>query len=334
MVVAAPDKFRGTATAAAIAAAVRSAAEPLAWECVCRPLADGGEGTLDALADAGGHWRRALVSGPLSDPIEAPWLLIGKTAYIEMARASGLAVVGGPDGNDPLGASTYGTGELILAAMAAGARRVVVTLGGSATTDGGLGALRALEPLGRLKGLEIVVACDVETRFVDAAEVFAPQKGATPAQVELLRRRLERLADLYMDERGVDVRDLPGSGAAGGLAGGLASIGARLESGFALVAEAVQLDDALEHARLVVTGEGYVDEESFHGKVVGGVCERAAREGVPVLIVCGDADPGLTLPDNATLVSLTDRFGRDASVSNPCGLIRAVVSDALSAYTA
>ena len=129
------------------------------------------------------------MSGPLGDPVDAQWLLVGDTAYIEMARASGLALVDGPSGNDPLGASTHGTGELIQAAVAAGARRVVTTLGGSATTDGGFGALRALEPLARLRGVRITVACDVETRFVDAAAVFAPQKGASPAQVEIVSGR-------------------------------------------------------------------------------------------------------------------------------------------------
>src|SRR5690606_17500378 len=147
---------------------------------------------------------------------------------IEMAEASGLLLAGGRDGNDAVAASTAGTGELIVAALDAGARRIVVGVGGSATTDGGLAALRALHPLGRLKGVELLVACDVRTTFVDAAEVFAPQKGASPAQVALLRRRLERLAQVYLDEHGVDVTELAGAGAAGGLAGGLAAAGARL----------------------------------------------------------------------------------------------------------
>jgi hypothetical protein len=174
-------------------------------------------------------------------------------------------------------ASTFGTGELVAAAVGAGAKRIVLGVGGSATTDGGFGALRALYPLQRLRGLDITVACDVRTRFLDAAKIFAPQKGATPTQVELLTRRLERLAEVYLEDYGVDVRDLEGGGAAGGLAGGLAVIGAELERGFDLVAEEVDLLGHLEGADLVVTGEGFVDAESFDGKVVGGVIGLAGN---------------------------------------------------------
>ena len=274
------------------------------------------------------------MSGPLGDPVDAQWLLVGDTAYIEMARASGLGLIDGPSGNDPLGASTHGTGELIQAAVAAGARRVVTTLGGSATTDGGFGALRALEPLARLRGVRITVACDVETRFVDAAAVFAPQKGASPAQVELLRRRLERLADVYLEERGIDVRDIVGGGAAGGLAGGLASIGAELVSGFRLVAEAVGLALTIERSNLVVTGEGFVDEQSFAGKVVGGVCELAAECGVPVLVVAGQVLDGLdlsTVPGDVEVVSLVDRFGKDRAWDHPVACVYEIVAERLSA---
>ena len=205
-------------------------------------------------------------------------------------RASTL--VGGAEGNDPIAASTYGTGELIAAAVERGARVIVVAVGGSATTDGGLGALRALYPRQRLRGIDVVVACDVRMPFVDAAEVFGPQKGATPAQVELLRRRLERLAQVYLEEYGVDVTGLVGAGAAGGLAGGLAAVGAHLEPGFDLVADEVDLDERMEGGDLVVTGEGFLDEQSFDGKVVGGVVTLAAALGVPVLVVAGEVmDP-------------------------------------------
>ena len=233
-VVAAPDKFRGTARAADVAAAIGRAAKAAGWECDEVPLADGGEGTLEVL---GGANRTALVTGPLGDPVKAGWQLREGRAVIEMATASGLELVGGAAGNDPVAASTYGTGELIAAAIDAGARRILVGVGGSATTDGGLGALRALYPLPRIRGIDIQVACDVRTSFVDAADLFAPQKGATPAQVELLRRRLQRLAQVYLDEHGVDVLALPGAGAAGGLAGGLAAAGATLIEGFDLVAD-------------------------------------------------------------------------------------------------
>lgn len=282
-VVVAPDKFRSTATAAEAADAIAAGVREAGHRATLVPLADGGEGLLDVL---GGANRVTSVSGPLGDDVDAGWRFDRGTAVIEMARASGLELVGGAEGNDAIAASTFGTGELVAAALDAGARRIIVGVGGSATTDGGLGALRALLS-SRLRGVELQVACDVQTRFVDAAERFAPQKGATPAQVELLRRRLERLADVYAEEYGVDVRELPGAGAAGGLAGGLAAVGATLVSGFELVAEEVGLDEALDGADLVVTGEGFVDEGSFDGKVVGGVIEWAADAGTPVLVVAG-----------------------------------------------
>jgi glycerate kinase len=247
---------------------------------------------------------------------------------IEMAAASGLTLVGGPDGNDPMAASTYGTGELILTAVEAGATRVLVGVGGSATTDGGLGALRALFPPHRLRGIELVVACDVRTHFVDAAAVFAPQKGATDAQVELLRRRLERLADAYEHEYGVDVRELEGSGAAGGLGGGLAAIGGRLESGFDVVADEVELFDRIEKADLVITGEGFLDAESFDGKVVGGVCDLADEVDVPVLAIVGEVFDGVD--DRVETIALVDRFGKERSLGDPLGCIEEVVAERLS----
>jgi glycerate kinase len=176
LVVAAPDRFRGTATATEMAAAIAKAAAAAGAGCDVAPLADGGAGTLDAL---GGAIRTTTVRGPLGEPVLAEWRMQdGGTAVVEMARASGLVLAGGPDGNDPLRASTAGTGELIAAALDAGARRVIVGAGGSASTDGGLAALTALNPRRRLHaGVELIVACDVDTLFVDAAEVFAPQKG-------------------------------------------------------------------------------------------------------------------------------------------------------------
>jgi glycerate kinase len=323
-VLAAPDKFRGTATAPEVAAAVARAAIAAGAEADEVPLADGGEGTLDAL---GGANKATVVTGPLGDPVEAAWRLDGRTAVIEMARASGLEVVGGPEGNDAVAASTYGTGELIAAAVERGAREVIVGVGGSATTDGGLGALRALEPAQRLRGVELRVACDVRLRFVDAAEVFGPQKGASPAQVELLRRRLERLAQIYLEERGVDVTELEGAGAAGGLAGGLASLGARLEPGFDLVADTVDLDERLEGCDLVVTGEGYLDEQSFDGKVVGGVVAMARELDVPVLVVAGEVIEDL--PDGLDAVSLTERFGGERSRLDTLACIEEVVTERL-----
>ena len=171
------------------------------------------------------------------------------------------------------------------------------------------------------------MACDVETTFLDAAADFGPQKGATPAEVNLLRRRLERLADIYFDERGVDVRGIHGSGAAGGLAGGLVSIGARIESGFSLIADEVNLAEAIMAARLVITGEGKLDAESFNGKVVGGVCALARDAGVPVVIVCGVAEEGFAVPDDFRLtvreiVPLGERYGAERAWNEPVTLVR------------
>lgn len=322
-VVAAPDTFRGTAAAADVAAAVGRAATAAGWTVDEVPLADGGEGMLDVL---GGPNRTTTVTGPLGDPVVAPWRFAGRGAVVEMARASGLALVGGPEANDPVAATSSGTGELIAAAVDAGCRRIVVGVGGSASTDGGLGAVRALEPLARLRGIELVVACDVRTRFVDAAAVFAPQKGASQAQVELLRRRLERLADVYLRSYGVDVRDLEGSGAAGGLAGGLAAAGARLVPGFDLVADEMDLHDRLEDADLVVTGEGFLDEQSFEGKVVGGVASVAAAAGVPVLAVVGRVLDGVALPEGVEVVSLVDAVGEDRALADAAAAVEGVVA--------
>ena len=176
-------------------------------------------------------------------------------------------------------------------------------------------------------GVELFVACDVETLFVDAAEVFAPQKGATPAQVALLRRRLERLVQIYVRDYGVDVSEIPGSGAAGGLAGGLAAAGAFLLPGFDVVAEALGLPERIAAADLVVTGEGTVDAESFEGKAVGGVVDLATEAGVPVLVVAGDvlADELPELPPSVEVVSLVARFGRERAMADPTGCVEEMV---------
>ena len=326
--VAAPDKFRGTASATEVADAIGRAAWEAGWRCDEVPMADGGEGLLEAL---GGPNRTSTVTGPLGDPVDAPWRLDRSTAVIEMALASGLTLVGGADENDPVSASTYGTGELINDALEAGARRIIVGVGGSATTDGGLGALWALYPLQRLRGIELIVACDVTIGFADAAERFAPQKGASPAQVELLRRRLERLAQVYEDEHGVDVRSLRGSGAAGGLAGGLAAAGATLVDGFEVVAEEVGLDEKLEGADLVVTGEGFLDEASFEGKVVGGVAELAAELGVPVLAVVGRVYD--EVHDRVPVVSLVERFGEERALHDTAACVTEAVTAHLATLT-
>jgi glycerate kinase len=286
-----PDKFRGTLTAAEAAAAMARGLRRAGCDPVRElPLADGGEGTLVALqAACGGSLRRQRVTGPLGEVVDAEWLLLpDRTAVVEMARASGLALVDGS--NDPLRASTRGTGELIGAALRSGARQVVVAVGGSATTDGGLGAVSELG--WSLAGHDVTVACDVTNPFLDAAEVYGPQKGASPAQVSLLTRRLERLAQEYEQRTGVDVTTLPGGGAAGGLAGGLAAIGARIEPGFEVVARAAGFEDAIEGVDVVVTGEGRFDVTSLEGKVVGGVLEWAGEVGVARrAVIAGQTTP-------------------------------------------
>jgi glycerate kinase len=330
-IVVAPDKFKGTATALELTDALGTALRAAGHEVIAIPLADGGEGFLDVF---GGPNRVTTVDGPLGDEVEAAWRLDRGTAVIEMARATGLTLVGGAEGNDPIAASTYGVGELIATAVESGARRVLVGVGGSATTDGGLGALRALHPPQRLRGVEIIVACDVRTRFVDAATVFAPQKGATRAQVELLRRRLERLAQVFESESEIDVLDLVGGGAAGGLAGGLATIGARLLGGFDLVAEEVGLDQAIEGADLVITGEGFLDGESFDGKVVGGVAALAAELGVPCLAVVGEVvDPLPELPAGLRVIALRDRFAMERAMSETCVCASELVLDEVGPAT-
>src|SRR5438270_8451965 len=224
---AAPDKFRGTLTAREAAAAIAAGAASAGWTATELPLADGGEGTLDVL---GGGNRRTTVTGPLGHPVEAEWRLEDDgTAVIEAALACGLTLAGGPEGNDPLAATSRGVGELVVAAIAEDAERVVVAVGGVASTDGGVGAVQTLPtPL----PIPLDIACDVEARLLAAAEVFAPQKGATPEQVLILR---ERLAEL-------DLPHIPGSGAAGGLAGGLAALGRRPVPGFGPLPHRLRLD--------------------------------------------------------------------------------------------
>jgi glycerate kinase len=306
-----PDKFRGSLRADEAAAAMARGLERAGFaDIVMLPLADGGEGTLDTvLAARGGSRRTARVTGPLGEHVDAAWgVLPGGQAIVEMAQASGLARVAGR--NDPLRASTRGTGELIATARTQGFKHVIVAVGGSASTDGGLAAVEALG--WSLQGIRVTVACDVTTPFLDAARVYGPQKGATDAQVALLTRRLEKLADQYRTRSGVDVTKLKGAGAAGGLAGGLAAIGAELAPGFDAVAEAVGLEAALDGADLACTGEGKLDGSSLEGKVVSGVLEWSEDAGVAdVAIIAGqvtdDAKTALQARAGLHVFALTDR---------------------------
>jgi len=315
---AAPDKFRGTLDAAAVARAMAVAAEALGWTATALPLADGGEGTLEVL---GGPNRTTRVTGPLGDPVRAGWRLDGDRAIIEMARASGLQLCGR---KDPMHADTLGTGELIAAALDAGAKHIVVGVGGSASTDGGRGALQAL--LGRdFSGVDLQVAYDVNSAFLDAAREFGAQKGASPAQIEDLSAQLEETAEEYLLTFAIDVRTLPGSGAAGGLAGGLACLGARLIPGFDWIGERRGLDAALADADAVLTGEGCLDAGSFRGKVVAGVVERARRRGLPAAVICGQCTSDPPTAD-MEVISLVERCGTQAAMHDTAACIGAATA--------
>jgi glycerate kinase len=287
-VLVAPDKFKGTYDARAVARAIGRGLERGGCAVDSCPVGDGGDGTLVALVEAmDGELRSARVRDPLGRPVEAAYGLLegGATGLVEMATASGLALLAA-DELDPFGASTYGTGELILQAVADGARRVLVAVGGSATVDGGAGALEAIEAGGGLADTGVVVLCDVQTPWERAAEIYGPQKGATPDDVPKLAARMDELAArLPRDPRGV-----PATGAAGGLSGALwAAFGAELADGAAWVLDAVNFDARLAAARAVVTGEGRLDESTLEGKLVGAIAQRARAAGLPVFAVVGQS---------------------------------------------
>lgn len=301
----APDSFKGTFTAAEVAHAVGAGAAGAGWHVDLCPVADGGEGTMDVLvAASGGVIRRTTVTGPLGAPVTARFALLsdGSTAVLEMAEASGFGLVA-PDRRDAELASSSGTGELIIAAARAGARRILIGVGGSATTDGGTGAIAAIEHAGGLDGTSLMVLCDVSTPFEDAATVFAPQKGADPAAVERLSRRLATLADMFpRDPRGV-----PMTGCAGGLSGGLwATFNAALVSGADAVLEAVGFDRRLIASAAVVIGEGRLDVQSLTGKITGEIAARCVNAGVPVHAIVGNDGLGPMLSSGAGLASVTE----------------------------
>jgi len=286
-VLVAPDSFKGTFSAPEVAGAIGRGLERagLMPPDLC-PVADGGEGTLDALLpQLGGELIAVEVLDPLGREIRAGFGLVedGGTAIVEMASASGLGLVA-EDERDAWTASTYGTGQLIAAAAEAGAQVILVAVGGSATTDGGAGALEAIAEHGGLRGAQIVVLTDVRTVFEDAPKVFGPQKGADPDMVVKLRERLEQLAETFpRSPIGV-----PMTGAAGGLSGGLWAVhGAKLEPGAPFVLEALDFDDRMRASRAVVTGEGKLDEQTLEGKLVGEIGTRARQAGVPLHAIVG-----------------------------------------------
>jgi glycerate kinase len=282
----APDSFKGTFSASAVAEALAVGVVAEGGRPDRCPVADGGEGTLAVLlAAGGGSVSVTQVRDPLDRPRAGRFGLVagGTVAIVETAEASGLGLVEEAE-RDCEAASTRGTGELLVAAARAGARRILLGVGGSGTTDGGWGAIEAIREAGGLGDAEVVILCDVTTPFEDAAQVFGPQKGADAAAIGRLTSRLHALAQrLDRDPRGV-----PMTGAAGGLSGGLwAEVGATLVPGAAAVLDAVGFDLRLRHAAAVVAGEGRIDHQSLAGKIVGEIAARAARAGVPLHIVVG-----------------------------------------------
>jgi glycerate 2-kinase len=280
----APDSFKGTFSAPQVAAAIASGLRDAGRAAQELPVADGGEGTMDVLlAVLGGERRTVEASDPLGRPVQADFALIedGRVAVVETAQASGLGLVE-EDERDAWSASTRGTGELIVAAVEAGAERVIVTVGGSATTDGGAGALEALSDAGVT--VELDVLCDVRTPFEQAARVYGPQKGADATVVKRLEGRLDTLASTFRR----DPRGEPMTGAAGGLSGGLwARHNARLHHGASYVLDAIGFGERMRAAAFVVTGEGRIDEQTLEGKVVGEVATRCRQNGVTCHAIVG-----------------------------------------------
>lgn len=327
-VVIAPDKFRGSLTAIEAARAMKAGVVRACPDAQCDliPMADGGEGTAEALVDAtGGRWESAEVTGPLSERRQARYGRLGNgtTAVMEMAEASGLALVPKAQ-RDPRITTTRGTGELVLRAVRSGIRTIIIGIGGSATNDGGAGLAQALgfrlldasgndlppgggalaaldrivppEGAHPLAGVEIEVACDVQNPLCGpdgASAVYGPQKGATPDQVRELDANLRHLAVIVARDLKREVAEVPGAGAAGGLgAGFLAFTQARLRPGIDLVIEAVKLTERLAEADLCLTGEGAIDRSSAFGKAVAGVARTARGQGVPVLALAGTLGSG------------------------------------------
>jgi len=287
VIVVAPNAFKETFSPIEAARLIaRGLRQALDATMILVPVADGGDGTLDALRSSlGGRKVHVRVTGPLRTPVRAYYLRAGRTAVIEMAKASGLKLVP-PEQRDPLVTTTRGTGELIAHAYANGARRILLGVGGSATVDGGVGALEVVTPaMARC----ITILCDVENPLLGprgAAPVFGPQKGATPAKVKLLQHRLACWARELRQRTGVDVRRIPGTGAAGGLPAGLVAYGAKIVPGAEYILREAGFPRPCD---FVVTGEGCIDRTSLGGKVVGTVLKLSPA---PVVLVCGRCELG------------------------------------------
>ncbi len=323
----ASDSFKGSLSSMQVADCAAEAVKSLFPDCeiVKVNVADGGEGTIDALIDTlGGSIVTAEVMGPLMRPVIARYgvLADGKTAVMEMAAASGLVLIAKEERN-PLKTTTYGTGQMIMDALARGCRKFLVGIGGSATNDGGTGMLSALgvkfrdaegnllegcgESLERIACIdmdgvpeavresEFIIACDVDTPFCGpngAAYVFAPQKGADAAMVERLDKGMRSFAALIRDTLHQDIADLPGAGAAGGIGGGFrAFLGATLLPGIEMVLDTIDFDRIIKGCDLVITGEGKMDFQTAMGKTPAGILKRAKAQNIPVLAIGGCVEP-------------------------------------------
>ena len=345
-IIIAPDSFKGSLSATEVAEAIadgilRASSET---ECVLIPLADGGEGTVEALVKAtSGRIVQQLATGPMGNRIDSFFGLLGDgaTAVIEMAAASGLPLIP-EDQRNPMVTTSFGAGELIRAALDIGCRKLILGIGGSATNDGGIGTIQALggkfldqdgvevgfggkelarivsidlsELDSRLKETDITVASDVDNPLTGdrgASAVFGPQKGATPEMINLLDAGLANLAEVIRRDLGVDIEFMPGAGAAGGLGGGtIAFLNAKLRPGIQIVLDATRFREHLAGCDLVITGEGRIDSQTLHGKTISGVLLAALAKGVPVLALAGSVDPsGYELIDHGALalLSITDK---------------------------
>ena len=348
------DKFKGTLTASqaceAVAAGIRQC-----WpgaRCILRPIADGGEGTARVICESqGGEWRNLQVTGPMGDPVNAGWAWLPetRTAIVEMSEASGLRLTL-PERRNPWRATTAGTGQLMQAAVAAGAQQLVVAIGGSATNDGGAGmawalGYRFLDENGQaffplpatLSGLarivppeelvlpEVVAACDVTNPLLGpegATPVYGPQKGVTLERIPEYEAALQRLADVVKQDLGADLARAPGAGAAGGLGFGLLTFArARMEPGFDLVSRVAGLEQAIREADIVITGEGSVDAQTLHGKGPAGLADMARRMGKPVIAIGG-------LVEEKSRSALLTRFHHLIAAADPANLADALENPA------
>ncbi len=365
-----PDSFKGSLSSMEVADAIERGIRSITGADARIhkiPLADGGEGTVDALVGAkDGRVCTARVMDPLGREIEAFYGILDASvvAVIEMSSASGLCLLSDNE-RDPLITSTYGTGQLIEAALKAGALKIVIGIGGSATNDGGAGAMTALGarfldangrelppggaalidldridmsgfrfPVGRV---EVEVACDVTNPLcgpMGASAVYGPQKGASSEMVEQLDAALARYAEVIKRDLGEDIADMPGAGAAGGLGAGLAAfLGAKLKSGIDMVLDVAGFDEALTSADLVITGEGRIDEQTAYGKTIGGVLKRASAAGVPVVAIAGSISGDLTALHDAGLTAAYSITSESVSVeyamSHASELIEAMAAKCL-----